>query len=281
MPELPEVETVMRGLDPVLTGHKIKSVQTYRKNLRIDFPKDMDGLLKNHTISHLSRRAKYILIHFDHDLILVIHLGMSGRMLIVPAQQSYDLIKHDHMRIEMKGGQQIIYNDPRRFGMVFILHKNDYDAHPIFGKLGVEPLEGEFHALYLKAQLKNKIVPIKQAIMDQNIVVGVGNIYASEALFQAKINPLKPSGDLTMKQLNALVAAIQDVLKRAIKAGGSTLKDYRHANGDLGYFQHNFKVYDRAGQACPTCDCNLSKTGGVTRLVQGGRSTFYCPVKQK
>lgn len=281
MPELPEVETVMRGLSPVLKGNSISCIKLYRPDLRIPFPVDMEERLASRRILSLKRRAKYILVSFEGGLLLAVHLGMSGRVLINPKNNQYDLKKHDHMVITFKDGAQIIYNDPRRFGMVFVLKESKLETHSAFRHLGPEPLGNKFSAPYLAGVLKNKKVSIKQALLDQKVVVGVGNIYASEALYQSKINPLKPACDLSRKKLEELVIAVRDVLTRAIEAGGSTLKDYRHADGGLGYFQYNFRVYDQAGAACPDCTCDINRTGGVQRIVQSGRSTFYCPTKQK
>ena len=281
MPELPEVETVMRGLSPVLSGNKIAKIDLHRPNLRIPFPKDMQRQLSNKKIISLQRRAKYIFVLFEGGEILVIHLGMSGRILIIPHGEDYELQKHDHMVVTMQSGDQIIYNDPRRFGMVFIIDEDELETHKIFSRLGPEPLSNNFSAAYLLETLKNKNTSIKQALLDQHVVVGVGNIYACEALYQSKISPMAKASSIKGKKAENLVRAIRDVLTRAIKAGGSTLKDYRHADGELGYFQHSFTVYDQEGEACPDCDCNIAKTGGVKRIVQSGRSTFYCPRQQK
>ncbi len=281
MPELPEVETVMRGLAPVMLNNKVSKVKLYRKDLRVPFPKNMEGELAGLSIVSLKRRAKYILVYFDGGLILSVHLGMSGRILINPKNNKYDLKKHDHMVITLQDGVQIIYNDPRRFGMVFILKASELETHAAFRHLGPEPLGNEFSAPYLVESFKNKKASIKQALLDQRMVVGVGNIYASEALYQSNINPQKLAGEITAKKAEELVIATRDVLRRAINAGGSTLKDYRHTDGGLGYFQHNFQVYDQEGKACPDCNCNIDKTGGIKRIVQSGRSTFYCPSKQK
>ncbi len=281
MPELPEVETVMRGLSPVLCDNKIKKIDLHRPNLRIPFPKNMQRQLSNKKIISLQRRAKYIFVLFDGGKILVIHLGMSGRILIIPHNEQYELQKHDHMVLTMNSGDQIVYNDPRRFGMVFIVEEDELETHKIFSRLGPEPLSNNFSAAYLIETLKSKNTSIKQALLDQHVVVGVGNIYACEALYQSKINPTAKASSIKGKKADSLVRAIRDVLTRAIKAGGSTLKDYRHADGELGYFQHSFTVYGQDGEACPDCDCNIAKTGGVKRMVQSGRSTFYCPRQQK
>lgn len=281
MPELPEVETVMRGLSSVLLNNKISHIKLYRKDLRVPFPKRMQERLAGRLVTALVRRAKYILIHFEGGEVLAIHLGMSGKILIIPANETYVLQKHDHMVVTLEDGVQFIYNDPRRFGMVFILKESELETHKAFCHLGPEPLGNKFSATYLKQALKNKKTSIKQALLDQRVVVGVGNIYACEALYQARLNPKKEAGKISPAKLETLVVAIRDVLTRAIAAGGSTLKDYRHTDGELGYFQHNFAVYDREGQECPDCDCNIERTGGIKRIIQSGRSTFYCPRRQK
>lgn len=281
MPELPEVETVMRGLTPVLLTNKISNVKLHRKNLRIPFPENMSERLSGRLITSLTRRAKYILVHFEGGIVLAIHLGMSGRVSIIPKGENYDLQKHDHMVIDLIKGQKIIYNDPRRFGMVFILDEQELEIHKAFNHLGPEPLGNKFSEAYLKQVLKNKKTPIKQALLDQRVVVGVGNIYACEVLYQLGINPQKNSNMIKGKMLEDMVVVIRDVLNRAIKAGGSTLKDYRHTDGAMGYFQHSFSVYDREGKTCSECDCDVAKTGGVKRITQAGRSTFYCSKRQK
>ena len=275
MPELPEVETVMRGLTPVMLNNVIEHVQLNRKDLRIPFTPQMNKKLQGVNIHSLSRRAKYILVNCSAGKILVIHLGMSGRISIVPAEEEYIAEKHDHMVLTLKTGDRIIYNDPRRFGMVFVVNDKDVEAHKCFAHLGPEPLGNDFYAEYLKSVLKNKKTSIKQAVLDQRVVVGVGNIYACEALYQAGIRPTKLAGKVSLQKLENLVVAIKDVLARAILAGGSTLKDYRHADGELGYFQHNFTTYDCEGQSCQSCGATIK------RIVQGGRSTFYCPKCQK
>jgi formamidopyrimidine-DNA glycosylase len=237
MPELPEVETVMCGLLPAMLGDQIERVKLYRKDLRVPFPKGMQKTLAEQRITALTRRAKYILVSFANGKILVIHLGMSGRVSIVPHGEEYALQKHDHMVLTMSSGIRIIYNDPRRFGMVFIIKDGERETHKAFCHLGPEPLGNDFSAPYLLEVLGNKKTAIKQALLDQRVVVGVGNIYACEALYRAKINPSKPANKLTVDKAEELVKAIRFILRKAIKAGGSTLKDYRHADGELGYFQ--------------------------------------------
>ncbi len=281
MPELPEVETVMRGLEPALKGAEIVKAQTHRKDLRIPFTPKLKQKLEGRRVNHLSRRAKYILIHLDDDNILVIHLGMSGRITIIPAGESYDPQKHDHFTLELKSGAQIIYNDPRRFGMIFLIGADEIETHKAFAHLGPEPLGNEFSGPVLAARLKNKKVAIKQALLDQEVVVGVGNIYASEALYMAGIKPTKRAELIKGEKAQLLVQCVRDVLSRAIKAGGSTLKDYRHADGELGYFQHSFTVYDRAGEVCPKCKAAGIEKPCIKKIVQSGRSTYFCAKTQR
>lgn len=275
MPELPEVETVCRGLAPVLVGQVIVKADVRRKDLRKPFPKGLKGLLEAAKVTHITRRAKYVRIHLDNDYVLLIHLGMSGRIVFHPSD--YKPQTHDHFILHMQNGQQIVLNDPRRFGIVDIVRAGGLDSHVLFAHLGPEPLSNGFSGPVLAAALAGRRAAIKQVIMDQRIVVGVGNIYASEALFMAGINPTRPAGSVTSVQVEALVAAIKEVLQQAINAGGTTLRDHRQADGKLGYFQQSLSVYDKEGALCPLC------TGGqsIIRIIQGRRSTFYCPSCQK
>lgn len=279
MPELPEVETVCRGLEPVLKGQVIARADIRRKDLRRPFPKGLKNNLEDRKIVGIRRRAKYILIDLDNDHVLIIHLGMSGRMRVMNAQEEPGV--HDHFIITLQSGRTVALNDPRRFGIVDFCHRDACESHTLFAHLGPEPMGNGFSGPVLADSIRGKKMAIKNAIMDQMVVVGVGNIYASESLFLAGINPKIQAGRVQGTRADALVSAIRSVLDRAIKAGGSTLRDHRQANGDLGYFQHQFAVYDRAGQACPGCSCDIGKTRGIQRIVQGGRSTFYCPRKQK
>lgn len=273
MPELPEVETVMRGLEKAVCGKRLKSVVTMRKNLRVPFPKGLSAL-SGQTVTALTRRAKYILMHLSSGQTMIVHLGMSGRMTVNPAAAD----KHDHMIMEFSDKTRVVFNDPRRFGLVDLCAAEKVDTHRLFAHLGPEPLGKSFDAGYLAAALSGRKTPVKVAIMDQRIVVGVGNIYAAEALFISRIDPRRAAGDLTAREAALLVRAIKEVLKKAIKAGGSSLRDYVQADGELGYFQHDFAVYDRAGEKCKGCNC---KQACVQRITQGGRSTFYCPEKQR
>ena len=228
----------------------------------------------------MTRRAKYILIHLDDAQVLIIHLGMSGRIHIHDNNKKFEKQKHDHFLMTLSNGRVVVFNDPRRFGLIAFVEEKNLEAHALFSHLGPEPFAKEFDATFLGDAFKNRKTSIKVALMDQTLVVGVGNIYASEALFDAGIDPRLKASDVQPERLKLLVTSIRKVLKAAIKAGGSTLKDYRKVNGDLGYFQHKFTVYDRGGKACGKCTCDVTKTGGVQKLVQGGRSTFYCSRKQ-
>ncbi len=278
MPELPEVETVRRGLEPVMEGQIIREVSLHRAGLRTAFAPDMADRLKGRKIAKLTRRAKYLLIHLGkrgpEDDVLVIHLGMSGRMSVIDDAKTYERKKHDHLMIYLKSGKAVAFNDARRFGMAFIVKEKDLGAHPAFKSLGPEPLGGEFTGKVLHEKLKGKKTAIKLALLDQRIVSGIGNIYACEALFEAGIDPRKAAGEITLAKAGLLVESIRSVLNKSIKAGGSSLKDYRHADGGLGYFQHSFSVYGKEGQLCP---CAARKKAVIEKITQGGRSTFWCP----
>lgn len=275
MPELPEVETVRRGLEPAMTGHVIARADVNRADLRWPFPPRMAERLTGARVLGLRRRSKYILADLDRGESLLIHLGMSGRMQVSgetlgqfhhdhPAPQ-----KHDHVMLTMDTGTRITFNDARRFGAMDLLATGD--MHPLLANLGPEPLGNAFDADYLAARLAGRKTPVKSALLDQRIVAGLGNIYVCEALFRARIDPRRMAGTLTGDEIAALVPIIRTVLEEAIAAGGSSLRDYRQAGGELGYFQHSFRVYGREGQPCPECG------GMVQRIMQSGRSTFHCP----
>lgn len=280
MPELPEVETVMRGIERAIGHDKIMDVDKRRAGLRVPFPRNLKQKLTGRKIVHYERRAKYMLVHLDDSQVLVIHLGMSGRILLVGGKEKYAVQKHDHLIITFKKGMRLIFNDARRFGMVLLMDEADLADHPAFRDMGPEPLGNDFSAPVLAQALQKRSVAIKGALMDQKVVAGLGNIYVCEALYFAGISPFRKACDVSVAETEKLVRAIRDVLKRAIKAGGSSLRDYRQADGSLGYFQHGFVVYDREGQACPDCSCINMKNGGIKRAVQAGRSSFYCPRKQ-
>jgi len=274
MPELPEVETVVRGLKQAIGGTTLTQLQAMRPNLRFPIPKNLDPLSRQQALTGLDRRAKYILMHLANGNTIVLHLGMSGRITIHNAKPN-TLEKHDHLVFDFSNGKTAVFNDARRFGFIDIIPTDSLPAHKFFAHLGPEPLSTEFDAPYLKANLQGKNTAIKTAIMDQRLVVGVGNIYACEALYQAGIHPEKPARKVSAPKIKKLAAEIKDVLAKAIQAGGSSLKDHRQPNGELGYFQHTLQVYGREGELSPT------GRGTIQRIVQAGRSTFYCPVKQK
>ncbi len=273
MPELPEVETVKRGLEKQITGKKIKSVFTSDKKLRVPFPKNLEASLKNASITAINRRAKYLLIDLDNGKSLIIHLGMSGKILF--REKPYTPQKHDHFILEFTDNSILVFNDARRFGLVTLEKTNNLQNNKLLANAGVEPFTKEFNEKYLKTKFENKTQNIKQAIMDATIISGVGNIYASEILFLSKIDPQARAGELNSPKLKLIIKNTNHVLQEAIKSGGSTLRDYVRSDGGLGYFQHQHKVYDRENQPCFTCGTNIK------RITQQGRSTFFCPECQK
>ena len=289
MPELPEVETVMRGLEPVMMGQKIRYADIRRPDLRRPFPENMSQRLTGAKILRLHRRSKYILCELDSGETLLIHLGMSGRMTIShEGNASEDLlgnfqykpstpVKHDHVILDMQDGARISFNDARRFGAMDLIDTKNLLNHKLIKSLGPEPLGNEFNTPYLHSKLKDKAAPIKSALLDQRIVSGLGNIYVCESLWRAGINPKRLSGRVSRKKIDVLVPIIRNVLTEAISAGGSSLKDHRQTNGDLGYFQHSFAVYGREGKKCSSVNCSEL----VKRIVQSGRSSFYCAKCQK
>ncbi|MEW5963690.1 MAG: bifunctional DNA-formamidopyrimidine glycosylase/DNA-(apurinic or apyrimidinic site) lyase [Pseudomonadota bacterium] len=357
MPELPEVETVRCGLEPVLVGARIARVEQRRPDLRFPLPDDFAARLEGRTIRALGRRAKYLLAHLDSGEALIMHLGMSGRFTISPgsppshgeglgvggiptaegsdpagltpdtalASMAHEVrpagsapvaqpgdrgrpgsdpqgltpqpggkigafvhatggnAAHDHVVLHMASGASVTYNDPRRFGFMLLVASDELETHPLIRGLGVEPLGNELSAHYLAARAEGRRADLKAFLLDQRIIAGLGNIYVAEALFRARLSPNRAAACLARKggkptnRAERLVPAIRAVLEAAIRAGGSTLKDYRRADGDLGYFQHQHMVYGRAGEPCATPGCR----GIVRRTIQGGRATFHCPVCQR
>ena len=283
MPELPEVETVKAGIAPVMQGHVIANAQVNRPDLRWPFPENMAARLAGQRVLGLRRRSKYILVDLESGETLLIHLGMSGRMLISghmvgdfhhahPAPA-----KHDHVVFEMDNGVRITFNDARRFGAMDLMDTAAQDDHWLIRDLGPEPLGNAFNESYLIERLSGRNMPIKSALLDQRIVSGLGNIYVCEVLFRAGINPKRKAGQISAKRVATLVPLIRTVLTEAIAAGGSSLRDYRQSDGELGYFQHVFQVYDREGQNCVTHGCDSV----INRIVQSGRSSFFCPQCQR
>lgn len=283
MPELPEVETVRRGLLPILEGGVIARAEVNRPDLRWPLPERMADRLTGHRVTALRRRSKYLLADLDSGETLLVHLGMSGRMLISGAQIGgfhHDHPapqKHDHVVLHMEHGARITFNDARRFGAMDLMPSETADQHLLLRGLGPEPFGNDFNAPYLAARLKGRKTPVKAALLDQRVVAGLGNIYVAETLYRARISPLRRAGDLTEPQVHALVPIIREVLAEAIEAGGSSLRDFRQANGELGYFSKHFQVYDREGQPCETPGC----PGMITRTAQSGRSSFWCPACQR
>ncbi|HVZ05887.1 bifunctional DNA-formamidopyrimidine glycosylase/DNA-(apurinic or apyrimidinic site) lyase [Hyphomicrobium sp.] len=293
MPELPEVETVRRGLAPVVVGRRITDVETRRPDLRFPFPERFFERLVGQKVVSLDRRAKYLIAGLSSGEDLVMHLGMTGRFTIVqhghretPGEYTNTVgpnPAHDHLLLRLSNGSRIVYNDPRRFGFMVMMPHAERAQHPLFRGLGVEPLSPELAPQYLARRAQGKKVNLKAFLMDQRIVAGLGNIYVSEALFWARLSPNRAARTLADRRgaptepAKRLVPAIREVLELAINAGGSTLRDYRDANGVSGGFQHRFAVYDRAGQPCPRPGCG----GTIRRAVHAGRATFYCPRCQR
>ena len=286
MPELPEVETVRRGLAPAMEGLRIERAEIRREGLRWPFPPDLARRLTGARVEQLRRRSKYLLGDLDTGETMLIHLGMSGRMTVSglhapfvpgifhhhhPAPE-----KHDHVVWHMEGGARVTFNDTRRFGALDLIDTVQVDRHPLLASLGPEPLGNAFNAAHLAARLHGRKGPIKALLLDQTIVAGLGNIYVCEALHRAGIHPERAGGRIGRTRLDLLADVIRHVLAEAIEAGGSSLRDYRQADGELGYFQHRFRVYDREGAPCATEDCG----GSIRRIVQGGRSSYYCPACQ-
>lgn len=289
MPELPEVETVRLGLAPVLEHRRITDAKTRRGDLRVPFPPRFAERLTGRCVSHLSRRAKYILADLDSGETLVMHLGMSGRFSVHAMGRELKLgnyvyepakigrEKHDHVVIRTDAPAEIVFNDHRRFGLMLLIDTATRETHPLFRGLGPEPLSGTFTAESLENALQGRRTSIKSALLDQRTVAGLGNIYVCEALFYAGISPKRPAATVRGARAGSLVRAIRSVLRAAIKAGGSSLRDYARTDGALGEFQHRFAVYDREGESCPHAGCKAK----IRRIVQSGRSTYFCPNCQR
>jgi formamidopyrimidine-DNA glycosylase len=295
MPELPEVETVRSGLEPVLTGRRFVRVEQRRPDLRFPLPERFAERLTGRRVLRLDRRAKYILVHLDRDEVLAMHLGMTGRLIVSNGGGERDLTlgqyvyehgkdaRHDHLVFTMSGGAVVTYNDARRFGYMTLIPERELANDAFFAGLGVEPLSEDLNGAYLAQRARGRKADIKAFLMDQRIVAGLGNIYVCEALFRAGLDPWKPASRLATRTgkptlaAERLAAEIKAVLTDAIRAGGSTLRDYKRADGTSGLFQHEFAVYGRDGEPCARPGCR----GNVRRKTQGGRSTFYCPVCQR
>lgn len=276
MPELPEVETVRRGLLPVLEGKTIARATAYRPDLRFPLPKNLGEILSGQTVVGIERRAKYLLLRLSSDMILLSHLGMSGRYRIY-GNPAPALETHDHVEFVTDQGMTIRYNDPRRFGFIDLFSVADAENHKLLAGLGPEPLSNAFDGAVLAERLGDRRTSIKAALLDQRVVAGVGNIYACEALFRAGISPKRMAKTVKGGRADKLAMSVRNVLNEAIAAGGSSLRDHRQTSGELGYFQHNFAVYGRAGEPCRGC----AGASVVKQIVQTGRSTFYCSTCQR
>jgi formamidopyrimidine-DNA glycosylase len=293
MPELPEVETVRRGLQPVMEGARIVKAEARRGDLRRPLPKDFVKRLEGRTVTGLGRRAKYLLADLSSGEVLMMHLGMSGSFRVTqendestPGEFHHPRAEeraHDHIVFHMSSGARIAFNDPRRFGLMLLVPRTELADHPLMKQVGPEPLGNAFDAAMLAAACRGKKTSLKAALSDQKVVAGLGNIYVCEALHRGRLSPKRQASTIATRvgaptaRAEALVGAIKAVLHDAIKAGGSSLRDHRQTDGELGYFQHHFRVYDREGARCVTPGC----IGTVKRIVQTGRSTFYCPTCQK
>lgn len=280
MPELPEVEIVRRGLRAVLQDRRIKDVITRRPDLRFPLPHEFSRTVSGRRIEAVGRRGKYLLIGLSGDLTWLAHLGMSGRFHVhdgAPPPPG----RHDHVEFRTDDGCTVRFRDPRRFGFMDLWPAGDLGSHPMLARLGPEPLEDSFTARHLAARLAGKLSPIKTALLDQGVVAGLGNIYACEALFRAGMSPRRTATTVVGQRAVRLVEAVKTVLVEAIEAGGSSLRDYRRPSGEVGTFQNGFAVYGRAGARCPGCSCDVDRTGGIVRIVQAGRSTFFCAKRQR
>jgi formamidopyrimidine-DNA glycosylase len=295
MPELPEVETVMRGLKPALEGRRIDGLLLRSKGLRFPFPENFEALLTGRRVHALTRRAKYILAGLDDGACLLIHLGMTGRFTVIKGNGTRQNLgefyfeadeaddgPHAHVAMTLDDGTRIVFTDPRRFGVMDVIAGQDLDGHKLLKGIGVEPLGNAFNAVFLTQAFKGKKAPLKSALLDQRIVAGLGNIYVSEVLHRAGLSPRRKAGTvakgkLSIQRMEDIVRHTRDVLNEAIEAGGSTLQNFADANGASGNFQHRFAVYDREGERCLRSSC----TGTIKRIVQSGRSSFYCPVCQR
>ena len=271
MPELPEVETVMRGMQPALEGKKLTNIEARCDSLRWPIPSNFADRLKGRRVINIARRAKYILWYLDDETVMILHLGMSGRVSIT-AKRPSKIEKHDHLIFTTEEGTVIRFNDARRFGMVDLSASDSVLQHRLLKQLGPEPLSNDFTELSFRQILSSKKTSIKNALLDQRVVAGLGNIYVCEALFRSNISPRRLALNVKGKRLRNLSFNIREVLNEAILAGGSSLRDHAQTNGDIGYFQHNFMVYGREGQSCKKNGCDTK----VSRIIQSGRSTFYC-----
>jgi len=280
MPELPEVETVRRGLALKLEGRRLVRVVQNRPDLRRPLPRGFVRRLEGRRVVQVGRRAKYLLVDLDDGSVLIAHLGMLGRIVLSPREQAMSE-RHDHVIMETDEGWVVRFNDARRFGLLDLVSRRRLARHPLIRDLGPEPLDPAFDGYKLSVALAGRTTSIKAALLDQRVVAGLGNIYVSESLYRAGISPRRRAGTVQGERATRLADAIRTVLNEAIDAGGSSLRDYVQVSGELGYFQQLWAVYDREGLGCPDCDCDPKLSGGIRRIQQAGRSTFYCARRQR
>ena len=279
MPELPEVETIKEALKKAVLNTKVDDITVKNRRFREEIPSDFENIIKNTTILKIWRLAKYVIMDLNNGYSIIWHFGMSGKVKFIENPTNiYE--KHDHVIFKLSN-KEIVYNDARRFGLLTYAKTDKIFTHHLFNHMGIDPFNTNLTSEYLIEKLKNKKTPIKIALLDQSIITGIGNIYASEALYDARISPFRESSSLSYDEISKLIEAIIKTLKKAIKAGGSTLRDYRKPDGSTGYFQNQHCVYNKTGKPCPDCVCNLNKTKGIAKTSQGGRSTFYCKTLQK
>lgn len=279
MPELPEVETIKEALRRAVDSADIISITVKNRNFREKIPEDFEKRIEKSTIQKIYRKAKYIIIELNNGLSIIWHLGMSGKVKISDSLPS-ELAKHDHIIIRTTKGV-VIFNDARRFGLITYTESDALNRHHLFEHIGIDPFDEKLTAQYLFSLLHQRQCSIKSALLDQSIISGIGNIYASESLYEAEISPLRYCTDITFAEIQKIIQAVRKTLTKAIAAGGSTLRDYRKPDGSMGYFQNQHCVYNKTGQKCPRCTCDTGKTGGIKRIIQSGRSTFYCDHLQK
>ncbi len=279
MPELPEVETIKTAIERSIGCCRIRSAEIRNGHLRLPVPGNLPAKIKGAGITGYRRIAKYIVLELDNGTSLIMHMGMSGKIRLLDAYPNPPE-KHDHVILETENGC-IVYNDARRFGLIVCCNTANLPENPLLKKIGKDPFDDQLTPTYLHDKFRHKKIPVKQALLDQEIIAGIGNIYASEILFGAGVSPLRPAGQISSGECGKIIEQTRKVLQKAIAAGGSTLRDYKKPDGSLGYFQYQHCVYGKNGQKCPGCTCNADKTGGIKKIVQAGRSTFYCPQKQK
>lgn len=284
MPELPEVETVRRGLDTALAGQRLARVEVRRAGLRLPFPPDLAQVLTGRRVVAVRRRAKFFQVILDNGRVLLGHLGMSGRVHVLPPphlSMPPPPGPHDHLILTTESATRVVFTDPRRFGLLTLTTEDELTTHPLLAGLGPEPLGETLTGPWLAQALARRKGPVKPALMDQRLLAGIGNIYASEALFWAGLSPRRRADTIRGARADRLAEAIRTVLAQAIAAGGASLRDHRQPDGELGYFQFSFAVYDKAGRPCPGCTCQPARDGGIRRIVQAGRATFFCPRRQR